>query len=87
MNIIIGFVITIGCIIGSFMAMGGHLEALFQPFELVIIGGAGLGSFIMGNPMFAQVSIDSVIPSVFYKAVAELIHRVYAAQAKNKRVR
>ena len=51
MNIIIGFVITIGCIIGSFMAMGGHLEALFQPFELVIIGGAGLGSFIMGNPM------------------------------------
>lgn len=41
----------------------------------------------LARSMFAQVSIDSVIPSVFYKAVAELIHRVYAAEAKNKRVR
>ena len=51
MNIIIGFVITCGCFIGSFMAMGGHVETLFQPFEFVIIGGAGLGGFIMANPM------------------------------------
>nr|WP_316652326.1 flagellar motor stator protein MotA [uncultured Gellertiella sp.] len=51
MNIIIGIVITAGCIIGSFMAMGGHVEALFQPFEFVIIGGAGLGGYIMANPM------------------------------------
>ena len=41
----------------------------------------------LARSMFAQVSVDSVIPSVFYKAVAELIHRVYATQAKNKRVR
>jgi chemotaxis protein MotA len=51
MNIIIGLIITAGCIIGSFMAMGGEVEALFQPFELVIIGGAGIGGFIMANPM------------------------------------
>ncbi|MBB3314962.1 flagellar biosynthetic protein FlhB [Rhizobium sp. BK181] len=41
----------------------------------------------LARSMFAQVSVDSVIPSVFYKAVAELIHRVYATHAKNKRVR
>lgn len=41
----------------------------------------------LARSMFAQVSVDSVIPSVFYKAVAELIHRVYAAQATKKRVR
>ncbi|MBB3964612.1 flagellar biosynthesis protein FlhB [Rhizobium metallidurans] len=41
----------------------------------------------LARSMFAQVSVDSVIPSVFYKAVAELIHRVYAAQAQNNRVR
>ncbi len=38
MNIIIGFVLTIGCVIGGYIAMGGHLEVLVQPFELVIIG-------------------------------------------------
>ncbi|WP_454848178.1 flagellar biosynthesis protein FlhB [Rhizobium binxianense] len=41
----------------------------------------------LARSMFAQVSVDSVIPSVFYKAVAELIHRIYAAEARNKRVR
>ena len=51
MNIVIGLVITFGCILGGFMAMGGHLDVLIQPFELVIIGGAGLGGFIMSNPM------------------------------------
>jgi len=51
MNIIIGLVITIGSILGGFMAMGGHVDALNQPFELLIIGGAGLGGFIMANPM------------------------------------
>ena len=51
MNIIIGLVITAGCIVGSFMAMGGHIEALWQPFEVVIIAGAGIGGYIMANPM------------------------------------
>ena len=51
MNIIIGFVITVGCVLGGFMAMGGHLDVLMQPFELMIIGGAGVGGFIMANPM------------------------------------
>ncbi|MFN3635233.1 MAG: flagellar motor stator protein MotA [Rhizobium rhizophilum] len=51
MNIIVGFIITLGCVLGGFMAMGGHLDVLFQPFELVIIGGAGIGGFIMANPM------------------------------------
>lgn len=41
----------------------------------------------LARSMFAQVSVDSVIPSVFYKAVAELIHRIYAAQSNRKRVR
>ena len=51
MTIIIGFVITVGCILGGFMAMGGHVDVLVQPFELMIIGGAGVGGFIMANPM------------------------------------
>ena len=51
MNIIIGLIVTIGCVLGGFMAMGGHLEVLNQPFELMIIGGAGVGGFIVANTM------------------------------------
>jgi chemotaxis protein MotA len=32
------------------MALGGKLYVLWQPFELVIIGGAAVGAFIVGNP-------------------------------------
>ena len=41
----------------------------------------------LARSMFAQVSVDSVIPSIFYKAIAELVHRVYAAKAQKRRVR
>src|SRR5579885_3663572 len=36
-------------IFGGFAMGGGHLYALFQPIEFIIIGGAALGSFIIGN--------------------------------------
>lgn len=51
MNIVLGFVVVVGCMIGGFMAMGGHVQALMQPFELLIIGGAAVGVFIMSNPV------------------------------------
>ncbi|HHZ08712.1 MAG TPA: flagellar motor stator protein MotA [Rhizobiales bacterium] len=51
MGIIIGLVITLGCVLGGFMAMGGHIEVLIQPWEAVIICGAALGIFVVANPM------------------------------------
>ena len=51
MTIAIGFVVTFGCLLGGFMAMGGHLEVLIQPWEYVIIGGSAIGIFIVANPM------------------------------------
>ncbi|HUI19688.1 MAG TPA: flagellar motor stator protein MotA [Methylocella sp.] len=47
----IGMVIALGCILGGFAAMGGHLSVIWQPFEFIIIGGASLGTFIIANPI------------------------------------
>lgn len=69
MNLIIGFVITVGCIIGGYMAMGGHVALLMQPFELVVIGGAGVGSFIMANPMKVLKDSGKAIGEIFKNAV------------------
>jgi len=49
MLVIVGLVVVMGCVLGGYVAMGGKLAVLMQPFELVIIGGAGLGAFIIGN--------------------------------------
>lgn len=51
MNIIIGLIVTFGCILGGYMAMGGYIGVLMQPYELLIIGGAALGGFLVANPM------------------------------------
>ena len=50
MLIIIGTVFVTLCVIGGYMALGGKLAVLNQPFELVIIGGAGVGAFVIANP-------------------------------------
>ena len=51
MTIIIGLVITLGCMLGGFVAMGGHVGVIWQPWEYVIICGSALGTFIVANPM------------------------------------
>lgn len=51
MTIIIGLVVTLVCVLGGFAAMGGHLDVIWQPWEVVIICGAALGTFIVANPV------------------------------------
>jgi chemotaxis protein MotA len=49
MRLIIGIVVVVLSVFGGYAAMGGHLEVLWQPFEAVIILGAALGAFVIGN--------------------------------------
>ncbi len=46
----IGAIVVTVSVFGGYVAMGGHLEVLFQPFEFVIIGGAAAGAFIIASP-------------------------------------
>jgi len=50
-TIIVGLVITLGCLLGGFVAMGGHVEVIWQPWEYVIICGSALGTFVVANPI------------------------------------
>ncbi len=50
MFLIIGIVVVFACVLGGYMAMGGKIGVLWQPFEVVIIVGAAIGAFIVGNP-------------------------------------
>lgn len=48
---IIGIVLVFGAIIGGFLMEKGQLLVLVQPSELVIIGGAALGTLLVANPL------------------------------------
>lgn len=48
---IIGIVVVIGAILGGYLLEKGNLIVLLQPAELVIIGGAALGTLLIANPL------------------------------------
>jgi chemotaxis protein MotA len=52
MFVIIGVLIVIGGIIGGYLMEHGQLMVLFQPAELVIIGGSALGTVLIANPPY-----------------------------------
>ncbi|KTD57264.1 flagellar motor protein MotA [Legionella shakespearei DSM 23087] len=65
MLIIVGYIVILLCVFGGFALSGGHLAAVFQPLELLIIGGAALGAFIVGNSMTVIKSVFKALPGVF----------------------
>ena len=50
MLVIVGLVIVLGSVVLGYVAHHGNLLVLWQWTEFVIIGGAGLGALIVGNP-------------------------------------
>lgn len=65
MLIIIGYIVILLCVFGGFAIAGGHLAAVFQPTELLIIGGAALGAFIVGNNTAVIKSVIKSLPKLF----------------------
>ena len=51
MLIIIGAFIVFASVVGGYLLEHGNLSVLFQPVELLIIGGAALGALIIMSPM------------------------------------
>ncbi|HVX82811.1 MAG: flagellar motor stator protein MotA [Devosia sp.] len=49
MRLIVGILILFGCVIGGYVAEGGNVAVLMQPFEAIIILGAAMGAFVIGN--------------------------------------
>jgi chemotaxis protein MotA len=53
-----------GSVFGGFALSGGHLGALFQPLELLMIGGAAGGAFLVGNNGKAIKATLKALPTV-----------------------
>jgi chemotaxis protein MotA len=48
---IIGIVIVFAAVIGGFLMEKGHMAVLIQPAEVLILGGAAIGTLLTANPM------------------------------------
>lgn len=65
MFVIIGYVVVCGMIFGGYALAGGHLGALWQPLEVMMIFGGAFGAFIVGNDSKAIKATMKSIPTLF----------------------
>ena len=65
MLVIVGYLVVMGCVFGGFALAGGHLASLWQPIELLMIGGAAVGAFIVGNTGKSIKATMKAFPSIF----------------------
>ena len=61
---IIGIVVVIGAVIGGFLMEKGHIQVLIQPAELLILGGAAIGTLLVANPIHILKGIGSGLMGV-----------------------
>ena len=64
MLVIVGYVVVLVSVFGGFAMAGGHLGALWQPLELLMIGGGALGAFFVGNTSKAIKATLKDLPTV-----------------------
>jgi chemotaxis protein MotA len=46
----LGIFIILGCVVGGFLMSGGRVSSFWQPGEIIIIVGAGVGAMVLANP-------------------------------------
>ncbi|HZT51146.1 MAG TPA: flagellar motor stator protein MotA [Stellaceae bacterium] len=84
MFVLIGSAIVLASVIGGYLANGGHMAVLFQPFEVVIIVGAAIGGFVTSNRKPVLNATAKAIPALIKaekydkEAYLELLSMLYA---------
>ncbi len=61
MGVIVGLIGVTICVLVGFVGPGGPLPVLFQPYELLVIGGSGIFTIICANPGYV---LKGLMPAV-----------------------
>src|SRR5271166_2122175 len=62
---IIGILIVVGAIMGGYLMEHGNIKVLLQPAELLIIGGAAIGTVLIANPLHILKKIVAGVAGAF----------------------
>ncbi|KPC35603.1 Flagellar motor protein MotA [Pseudomonas syringae pv. cilantro] len=81
---IIGIIVVFASVLGGYVLSHGKLMALFQPYEVLIIGGAALGAFLQANPGYMTMHVikkslkmfSSRFTHAYYLEVLGLVYEI-----------
>src|SRR6266508_11012 len=65
MLVLIGYVIGQAGVFGGCLLAGGHIAALLQPVELLMIGGGAVGALVVGNSGKSLKALAGALPPAF----------------------
>jgi chemotaxis protein MotA len=65
MFVIIGLVLAIAAVVGAYLMEHGNLRVLMQPAELILIGGAAIGTVLIANPLYILKAIAAGVAGAF----------------------
>ena len=65
MTVLAGWTIVMLCVFGGYALAGGHVAAMFAPLELLIIGGAAFGAFVVANTPKTLKATFKLLPECF----------------------
>lgn len=92
MFVIIGIVVVIGSVLGGYILSHGHMAVLFQPYELMIILGAAIGTLFIANPISVVIALikgvlgalkGSPYNKAFYLEQLKMLNDVFSYARKN----
>jgi chemotaxis protein MotA len=93
---IIGIIVVLGAVVGGYLMEHGALGVLMQPAELLIIGGAALGTLFIANPLPTVIKIFKGVLSVlggskftkpFYVETLKMLNELFMMARKAGMVR
>ncbi|MCA1772851.1 MAG: flagellar motor stator protein MotA [Halomonas sp.] len=64
MLILLGYIVVLLSVFGGYVLAGGSMGPLFQPLELLMIGGAGVGAFLASNNGKAIKATFKIMPKL-----------------------
>src|SRR5882762_7480815 len=65
MFVIIGILVVFGAVVAGYLMEKGNLKVLMQPAELIIIGGAAIGTVLIANPLYILKAIIGGVAGAF----------------------
>jgi chemotaxis protein MotA len=67
MFVLIGYVVSLGCIFGAYILHEGNMAVIIHafPLEMMAIAGGAIGAFIVNNQTKTLKSVTKVLPSIF----------------------
>ena len=91
MFVIVGIVVVLASIVGGYVMEKGNVLVLLQPAELIIIGGAALGTVFVANPLPTVIRLGKGAIGVlkgsrytrsFYLEQLRMLHEVFSYARK-----